>query len=100
MIDGDLELALDFVVVGLEFGQGDGLLLDGLLQVDVGLVGNIQGHFQFSDMDLQLLLDADNFSPQLSLGFNYAGTQLLDFNAGLLAVRKSNSFTTVIIPTI
>lgn len=61
------------------------LLLDGLLQVNVGLVGDIQGHFQFGDVDLHLLLDPDDFGLQPCLGLDDASAELLDLNAGLFA---------------
>lgn len=61
------------------------LLLDGLLQVNVGLISDIKGHFQFSDVDLHLLLDPDDFSLQPCLGLDDASAELLDLNAGLFA---------------
>lgn len=64
------------------------LFLDGLLQVNVGLVSDIKRQFQFGDLDLKLLLDAGDLGLQFGLGFDHAGTQLLDFDAGLLAVNK------------
>lgn len=85
LVNGRLQLTLDFFVVGLDFSQLSRLPLDGLLQFNVGVVGNIQGHLQLSDLDLQLLLDALNLALQLGLGLNDASIQLLDFNAGLLA---------------
>lgn len=93
LIDGDLELTLYLIVVSLELGQSHGLLLDGLLQIDVGLVGNVQGHFQLSDLDLQLLLDASDFGPQLGLGFNNTSVQLFNFNAGLFAVTQIDKYS-------
>lgn len=44
------------------YSKAEGLLFDGLLQFNVVLVGNIQGHLQLSDMNLQLLLDACDLS--------------------------------------
>lgn len=88
LVNGDVELALALVVVGLELGKGKRLLLDGLLEVDVGLVGDVQGHFQLGDVDLELLLDAGNFGLELGLGLDHAGVELFDFNAGLLAENK------------
>lgn len=85
LVNGGLQLTLDFFVVGLDFGQLSGLSLDGLLQFNVGVVGNIQGHLQLSDLDLQLLLDALDFALQLGLSLNDASIQLFDFDAGLLA---------------
>lgn len=61
------------------------LLLDGLLQIDVGLVGNVQRQLQLSDLDLELLLDAGDLCLQLGLGLDHASVQLLDLDAGLLA---------------
>ncbi|KNC33082.1 hypothetical protein FF38_04698 [Lucilia cuprina] len=80
LIQGGLQLTLNVFVVGLQFGQLQGLFLDNLLQINVGLVGNIQGHFQFGDLDLQLLLNALDFGLQAGFGFNNASVQLFDFD--------------------
>lgn len=64
------------------------LFLDGLLQINIGLVGDIQGQFKFSDLDLELLLDACDFGLQLGLSLYYARIQLLDLDACLLAEEK------------
>lgn len=64
------------------------MLLDGLLQVKVGLVSDIKRQFQFGNVDLELLLDAGDLGFQLGLSLNNASVQLLDLNAGLLAVNK------------
>lgn len=85
LIESGLQLALDIFVVGLQFSQLQRLLLDHLLQVDVGLVGHIQRHLQLGDLDLQLLLDACHLGLQPGLSLNDASIQLLDLNAGLLA---------------
>lgn len=90
LVQGDLQLALDFVVVGLEFGELEGLLLDGLLEVDVDLVGAVQGHLQFGDLDLQLLLDAGHLGLQSGLGLDDARIELLDFDAGGLAGKEKD----------
>lgn len=89
LIQGNRQLTLDFVVVGLQFGQGQRLFLDRLLEIDVGLVGGIQGHFQFGDLDLQLLLDAGDLALQSGLGLDDASVQLFDLDAGLFAGNKS-----------
>lgn len=52
LVQGDLQLALNFVVMGLDFSELEGLLLDCLLEVDVDLVGAVQGHLKFSDLNL------------------------------------------------
>lgn len=82
LVESDLELTLDFIVVSLDFGKLKRLFLNGLLQVNVHLVGAVQGHFQFGDLDLQLLLDAGNLGLETSLGFDDACIELFDFNAG------------------
>lgn len=61
------------------------MFLDGLLQIDVVLVGNVQRQLQFGDLDLQLLLHALHLGLQLRLRFDHAGVQLLDLDTGLLA---------------
>jgi hypothetical protein len=90
LVQGDLELPLDLVVVGGEFGELQGLLLDGLLQVDVGLVGRIQGHLQLGDLDLELLLDAGDLGLETGLGLDDAGVKLFDLDAGGLAANRHN----------
>lgn len=109
LVQGHLQLALYLVVMSLQFlkhkiiqyvmdntlsvnkrknrhyGQSEGLFLNGFLQIDVVLVGYIQGQFEFSDLDLKLLLHTLNLSLQLRLCFHHAGIQLLDFDAGLFA---------------
>lgn len=90
LVKSDLELALDFVVVSLEFSKLEGLLLNGLLKVNIQLVGAIQRHFQFGDLDLELLLDASNFGLEAGFGFNNAGIELFDFNAGGFAESNIN----------
>lgn len=88
LVQGDLELALDFVVVGLEFGELQRLLLDGLLQVEVGLVGGVQGHLELGDLDLELLLDAGDFGLEPGFGFHDARVELFNLEAGRLAGRE------------
>lgn len=90
LVQSGLQLALDILVVGLQFGQLERLLLDHLLEIDVGLVGHIQGHLQLGDLDLQLLLDAGHLGLQPGLRLNDAGIELLDLNGGLLAVESNN----------
>lgn len=90
LIEGSLQLALHILVVGLQFGQLQRLLLDHLLQIDVGLVGHIQRHLQLGDLDLQLLLDASHLGLQAGLRLNDAGIELLDLNAGLLAAGRTS----------
>lgn len=85
LIKGNLELALHFIVVSLKLDKVQRLLLDGLLQVDVSLVGDVQGHFQFGDLNLELLLDTLHLSLQPGLRLDHARVELLDFNAVLLA---------------
>lgn len=72
--------------MGLDFGKLERLFLDGLLQVDVDFVGTVQRHFQFSDLDLQFLLDASNLSLEAGLSFNNASIELFDFDASSFAV--------------
>lgn len=64
------------------------LLLDGLLELKVVLIGDVQRKFQFGDLHLELLLDPGHFGFELGLGFNDPSVQLFDFNAGLLAEIK------------
>lgn len=64
------------------------MLLDGLLELDVGLVGDIQRHFQFGDLDLQLLLDAGHFGLELRLGLDQTVGKLLNLDGGLFAGRE------------
>lgn len=70
------------------YGKLKTLFLDGLLQFDVIFIGNIQRQFEFGDLNLQLLLDASDFSFQFSFSFDDSGAKLLDFDAGLLPVEK------------
>lgn len=72
----------------LDLGELKGLSLDRFLQVNVDLVGTVQGHFQLGDLDLQLLLDASDFGFQTGLGFNDASVQLFNFNAGGLTENE------------
>lgn len=88
LVKGDLELALDLVVMSLELNESQGLLLEGLLQIDVGLVGDVERHLQLGDLDLELLLDALHLGLQPGLGLDHARVELLDFNAVLLAEKK------------
>lgn len=69
------------------YGQSESLLLDGLLQVDVVLVGDVQGQFELGDLDLHLLLYTLNLGLQPHFGFHHASIQLLDFDAGLFAIN-------------
>jgi len=71
------------------YSQSEGLLLNGLLQINVVLVSDVQGQFEFGDLDLELLLYTLNLGLQLRLGFHHAGVQLLDFDAGLFAILIS-----------
>lgn len=80
LVEGDLQLSLQLVVVGLDLGELERLLLDGLLQVDVGLVGGVQRHLQFGDLDLEFLLDASDLGLEPGLGLDDAGVELLDFD--------------------
>ncbi|KAJ8952452.1 hypothetical protein NQ314_007525 [Rhamnusium bicolor] len=82
LVQGDLQLALDFIVMGLDFSELEGLFLDGLLEVNVDFIGTIQRHFEFGDLDLQLLLNASDFGLEPGFGFNNARIELLNFNAG------------------
>lgn len=88
LVGGRLQLALELLVQSSELGQLQRLLLDGLLQVDVGAVGNVQRHLEFGDVDLELLLDALDLALQLSLSLNDASIKLFNFNASLLAVKS------------
>ena len=78
-----------FTYIGIFLSNLQRLLLNGLLQVNVGLVSDIKRQLQFSDLDLELLLDASYFGLQLSLSFYDASVQLLDLDAGLLTVDKT-----------
>jgi len=64
------------------------LPLDGLLQFDVALVGNVQRHLEFGDLDVQLLLDASNLGLEPGLSLHDANVELLDLDAGLLAEKQ------------
>lgn len=94
LVKGDLKLALNLIVMCLDFGKGEGLFLDGLLEINVGLVGDIQRHFQFSDLNLELLLDAGDLRSELGLGFDYAGAELFNLDAGLFAAKKERILIT------
>lgn len=76
--------------MSLDFSELQRLSLDGFLQVNVSFVGTVQGHFQFGDLDLQLLLDACNFGLKASFSLDDAGTELFNFNAGSFAANKIN----------
>lgn len=89
LIQGNLELPLNLVVVGTDFGKLKGLLLDGLLQVDVELVGGVQGHLKLGDLDLELLLDAGDLGLEPSLGLDHTSVKLFNFDAGGLAANKT-----------
>lgn len=69
----------------LDLSELQGLLLDGLLQVEVGLVGSVQRHLQLGDLDLELLLDAGDLGFEPSLRFHDTGIELFNFKAGCLA---------------
>jgi len=69
------------------YGELKGLLLDGLLQFNVVPVGDVEGHLEFGDLDLELLLDALDFRLKLGFSLNHAGVQLLDLDGGLLAEK-------------
>lgn len=88
LVKGLLQLALDFVIVGLQFSQLQRLLLDDLLQVNVRLVGNVQGHFQLGDVNLELLLDTQHFGLEAGFGLNDASVKLFNFDGSLLAAEK------------
>lgn len=66
-----------------------GLLLDDLLKIDVGLIGDIKRKLELGDLDLQLLLNAGDFGLQLGLSLHNASVQLLDLDAGLFAVDNT-----------
>ena len=89
LIQGNLELPLNLVVVGSDFSKLKGLLLDGLLQVDVELVGGVQGHLKLGDLDLELLLDAGDLGLEPSLGLDHTSVKLFNFDAGGLAANKT-----------
>lgn len=61
------------------------LFLDRLLELDVGLVGDVQGHFQFGDVQLELLLDAGHLGLEFGLSLNQTTSELLNLDGGLLA---------------
>lgn len=67
----------------------NGVFLDGLLQVNIVLVADIQRHFQLGDLHLQLLLDAGNLGLKFGLSFNKTRAHLFDFDGHLFA-EKSN----------
>lgn len=69
----------------LTYGQSERLLLDGLLQVDVVLVSNVEGQLQLGDLNLHLLLHALHLGLQLRLRLDHTGVQLLDLDTGLFA---------------
>lgn len=71
------------------------LLLDDLLEIDVGLVGDIKRKLKLGDLDLQLLLDAGDLRLQLGLSLNHTSVQLLDLDAGLLAVDNTKPVQTL-----
>lgn len=73
------------VADSFSYGQSERLLLDGLLQINVVLVGDVQRQLELGDLDLQLLLYTLHLGLQLRLGLHYASVQLLDLDAGLLA---------------
>lgn len=64
------------------------MLLDGLLQFDVALVGDVQRHLQLGDLDVKLLLDAGDLGLEPGLSLHDAHVELLDLDAGLLAVTQ------------
>lgn len=74
--------------MGLDFSELEGLFLDGLLKVNVDLVGTVQGHFKFSDLNLQLLLDASDLGLEPGLSFNDTSIELFNFNASGFAVKE------------
>lgn len=78
-----------FVMKSKTYRECEGLLLDGLLQLYVVLVGYVQRQLQLCDVDLQLLLDASHLGLQLGLGLHNTSVQLLYLDAGLLAVNTS-----------
>lgn len=67
------------------YGQLQRLFLDRLLELDVGLVGDVQGHFQFGDVQLELLLDAGHLGLEFGLSLNQTTSELLNLDGGLLA---------------
>jgi hypothetical protein len=108
LVHGDVQLTLALFVQRLQFlssknvlimficcrqsntatyGQLERLLLDGLLHLDVALVGNVQGHFQFGDGDLQLLADALHFGLEPGLSLDETGVELVDFDGHILPAR-------------
>jgi hypothetical protein len=64
-----------------------GLLLDGLLKIDVVFVGNVQCHFQLGDCDHHLLPDALDFGFQLGFRVDKTRVQLVDFDRHLLPFK-------------
>ena len=66
-------------------GELEGLLLDGLLELQVVLVGDVQGHLELGDGHLELLLDAGDLGLEPGLGLHDAGIELFDLDGGLLA---------------
>lgn len=88
-------MALNFIIVGLKFGELEGLLLDGLLEIDVDLVGAVQGHLKFSYLDLQLLFDTCDFGLESGLSFDDASIELFNFNACGFAVKEIVGFNEI-----
>lgn len=92
-IQSDLQLSLDFIVMSSEFGQLERLLLNGLLQVNVHLVGRIERHFQFGNLNLELLLNSGDLGLKASFSFDNAGIELFYFNACSFAIKKNNEIS-------
>jgi hypothetical protein len=84
---------------GLTYGERERLLLNGLLQLDVVLVGHVQRHLEVLDLDVQLLLDAGHLGLQLHLSLHDARVELLDLDARLFAAnmrRESKNETNLV----
>lgn len=78
-------ISVPFLRLVIPYRELQGLFLDRLLELDVGLVSDVQGHFQFGDLELELLLDAGNFGFEFGLGFNQTVGELLDLDGSLFA---------------
>ena len=55
-------------------------LLDLLLEVDVALVGDVEGHLQLGDGDLHLLLDAEDLGLEAGLGVSQTAAHLFNLD--------------------
>lgn len=79
----------NFRYVWITHGELERLLLDRLLELDVVLVSDVQGHLQLGDLHLHLLLDPLHLRLQLDLCLGQASVEHLDLDRHLLpAIQK------------